>query len=178
MVVPSQRRSNRNAVLLMLDNNGTFHVFILLSIVLSNGGAVRTWCLGRIQRHPIINAKHNGRVPCHCVNSTAWKLLCKICQLNPLNTNWCWHMSMFTRWFDSITCLHAEWIIFCMYVNCPPVSNNGTSNQWYCFTEGSSIIGYITTMVMMQDLAACPSGKLGSTSSPAAPRIPPGFIPK
>ena len=29
----------------------------------------------------------------------------------------------------------------------------------------------------MQDLAACPSGKLGSTSSPAAPRVPPGFAP-
>jgi len=65
-----------------------------------------------------------------------------------------------------------------LYFNCPPVSHNGTSNQCACFTERPSNEGCITTMVMMQVLAACPSGKLGSTSSPAAPRVPPGFIPK
>jgi len=66
----------------------------------------------------------------------------------------------------------------CMYVNCPPVSNYGTSNQCSGFTERPSSNGDIPTMVRMQDLAACPSGKLGSTSSPAAPRVPPGFVPK
>jgi len=65
-----------------------------------------------------------------------------------------------------------------MYVNCLPVSPHGASNQCAWFTERSSIKGYIITMAMMQDLAACPSGKLGSTSIPAAPRIPPGFVPK
>jgi len=73
--------------------------------------------------------------------------------------------------------LQEELMYVCMYVNCPPASNNGTSNQYSCSTERPSIRGYITAMAMMQDLAACPSGKLGSTSSPAAPRVPPGFAP-
>jgi len=65
-----------------------------------------------------------------------------------------------------------------MHVDCPPVSNDGTSNQHSCSAERPSIGGCITAMAMMQNLAACPSGKLGSTSSPAAPRVPPGFAPE
>ena len=56
---------------------------------------------------------------------------------------------------------------------CP---DGGTSSPFSCLTERPSTKGYTTKWC--RRLAACPSGKLGSTSSPAAPILPPGFTPK
>jgi len=66
-----------------------------------------------------------------------------------------------------------RWSVACVCVltahQCP---NGGTSSPFSCLTERAY------TTKWCRRMAACPSGKLGSTSSPAAPVLPPGFTPK
>jgi len=121
---------------------------------------------------------------CMCVCMCACMHACMHAHMHAC-THACMHACMHAHMHARHTCMHAHMhacmhtcMHACMCVNCPPASNNGTSNQCSCSAERSSIRGHITAMAMMQDLAACPSGKLGSTSSPAAPRVPPGFAPK
>ena len=69
--------------------------------------------------------------------------------------------------------------VSCMYVcmltahRCP---SGGTSSPCVCSMERASTIGCTTKWC--RSLAACPSGKLGSTSSPAAPFSHQGLRPK
>jgi len=66
----------------------------------------------------------------------------------------------------------------CMYVNCPPVPNNGTSNQCACSTERPSISGYIPTMVRMLEFGSLPVWQAGVNQQPSCSILPPGFTPK
>jgi len=70
-----------------------------------------------------------------------------------------------------------EQLVVCMCVNCPPVPNDGTSNQCACSTERPSISGYIPTMVRMQEFGSLPVWQAGFNQQPSCSILPPGFAP-
>ena len=139
-----------------------FHTFLQARITVTQRHRLVT------QEEPSVLSKKTKQVffLCQCkhdfdVSTTGGQVVCRthsgdqIKRMDASNNKTC-------TW---TTALLVQLLCACMCVNCPSVSNDGTSNPCACFTEGPS-------MVRMQDLVPCSSGKLGSDQQPSCSKGP------